>query len=210
LQVTLTGAGWFEDTTHSVSVTTGDYIEWVLDSTGRTSGSLGVDQAQVAVTGASGAGFDMFAAVSMQNLGGYTGGAGTGSVEVEQAMGPVGDTAVTYESNIKLPIPFAATATYWRASGSTPGYATFPFYLRKNGSNVSGNVTFPSGVGNTLFTDTTDSDSFSAGDYISAGWTGPASNPVTAVSLISGVSFNYTPGGGGPTWDHNPVMVNSN
>jgi len=163
---TVTGPGFYEDTANSFDVASGDYVYWVIDTTGRTSGDMTTAMASVRAewhtTEFDVIGFIMIGANPSNGNNGWA--AGT---RYAHPGGRLFATATEAPAEMKLPFPTTITNLRAAAVNNDAAAATFPAVLRVNGAAGNGALTIPNGVAATAITvDTTNSDDIAAEDVI--------------------------------------------
>lgn len=183
------GVGAFEDVSHSVHVVAGDFVEFVLDSTGGTSGLLTFTVMQVEFLSDATTWTNWRSNVGMGGPQGFT---VVGTFFTSMSGGGIYGNTPEVNTGFKIGFPCMVSQlfTTWTAGGTNGD----TFTVRKNNADSNVQITFPgSASGTTLFQDTTHSVQFAAGDLFDM--------RVTLVSVFGGAGGPST---GGIMLDNTP------
>lgn len=160
--------GEFSDTTHTITVADGDYLEWKLDTTARSSGGITLGRIEITFLSSDGT-WDVLATP----MDGEDPAVNTPGVQT--FITPGGRVFPnTTEANRGIKFSFPATVSKVRGNGSTAGSgeATYDVFLRDTGSDTTVKFNVPvADSASTLQKDTTNTHDLATDDILTAGFT---------------------------------------
>jgi hypothetical protein len=161
--------GRVENTSDTLTIAPGDYLEWRMETTGRTTGGIGFARIEFMSTSTDGE-FDILGCPLDSEDPGGTHSAGNPN------YGHLGarTTPSTTEALRGIKLPFAMDFSRFRASASSAGsgFGAYDIHARLNGSNTAMVVSVPSGGGlSVIHEDNTNTASGGENDILTVGYT---------------------------------------